>query len=235
MSQDANFEKLFTHNRDWARDCCAKDPAYFKKLVTVQAPEFLWIGCSDSRVPANEIIGLPPGEVFVHRNVGNLISLTDFNCLAVVQYAVEILHVRHIIVCGHYGCGGVQAALGDVQIDLVSNWLSPLKELHEGYQAALAHMSGTPERCDKMCELNVIAQVRNLCRSSPVREAWQRGQPLAVHGLIYGLSDGLLHDLGVNVADSPAAETSVPLAIKRILAAHGRVVGKEEDRAIPKA
>lgn len=220
-----DLEKLFAHNRDWARDCCAKDPAYFKKLVNVQTPEFLWIGCSDSRVPANEIIGLPPGEVFVHRNVGNLISLTDFNCLAVVQYAVEILHVRHIIVCGHYGCGGVQTALGNVRIGLVNNWLSPVKEIYESHQPAFGHVTDPSERCDKMCELNVITQVRNLCHSSSVRDAWQCGQPLAVHGLIYGLDDGLLHDLGVNVAGAGDTDAACRPAIERILAAHGRVVG----------
>lgn len=226
MPNDArsDLRKIFSHNRAWAARQLRADPGFFEKLVHAQVPEFLWIGCSDSRVPANEIIGLTAGEVFVHRNVANLISLTDFNCLSVIQYAVEILRVRHIIVCGHYGCGGVQSALGEVELGLVSNWLSPINELYEIHRDALGALVPGSVPCDKLCELNVITQVRNLCRSAPVRGAWHRGQPLAVHGLIYGLQDGILHDLNVNIVSSAMSEAVCHMGIERILATPGRVV-----------
>ena len=226
MPQDARADllKIFRHNREWAALQIEEDPGFFEKLAHAQVPEFLWIGCSDSRVPANEIIGLTAGEVFVHRNVANLISLTDFNCLSVIQYAVEILHIRHIIVCGHYGCGGVKAALDDLDIGLVSNWLSPINELYEIHREALRALPPGVVPGDKVCELNVITQVRNLCRSAPVRGAWHKGQQLAVHGLIYGLQDGILHDLNVSIVSSTMADAVCHMGIERILATPGRVV-----------
>ena len=226
MPNDArnDLQKIFSHNREWAARQIESDPRFFEKLAHAQVPEFLWIGCSDSRVPANEIIGLPSGEVFVHRNVANLISLTDFNCLSVIQYAVEILHIRHIIVCGHYGCGGVKAALDEADIGLVKNWLSPINELFEVHRDALQALPAGSIPSDKVCELNVITQVRNLCRTAQVRRAWHKGQQLAVHGLIYGLQDGILHDLNVNVISSTMAEAVCLMGIERILATPGRVV-----------
>jgi carbonic anhydrase len=187
-------------------------------------PEFLWIGCSDSRVPANEIIGLPPGEVFVHRNVGNLVSLTDFNCLSVVQYAVQVLKIRHIIVCGHYGCGGVETALGGQELGIVNNWLSPINDIRSFHRSALDGLPSHAVRADKVCELNVIQQVRTLCRSAMLRAAWQQDQKLAVHGLIYGLEDGILHDLNATVSQNGESEETCHDAVARILAAPGRVV-----------
>lgn len=226
MTNDARsgLTKIFRHNRDWAAAHLAGDPAFFEKLAHAQIPEFLWIGCSDSRVPANEIIGLPPGEVFVHRNIGNLISLTDFNCLSVIQYAVEVLRVRHIIICGHYGCGGITAALDGADIGLVNNWLSPINELHESHRDALDALSPGSDHGDKLCELSVVAQVRNLCRSAPVRKAWLSGQRFAVHGLIYGLQDGILHDLNVNIVSPSMSDAVCQVGTARILATPGRVV-----------
>lgn len=223
MDRLRDLDKLFVHNRRWADSHRSQDPEFFTKLAHVQVPDFLWIGCSDSRVPANEIIGLPPGEVFVHRNVGNLVSLTDFNCLSVVQYAVQVLKVGHIIVTGHYGCGGVQTALSGVDLGIVSNWLSPISEIHAFHRALLDDLPGAA-RVDKVCELSVIMQVRNLCRSAMLRNAWRRGQELAVHGLIYGLEDGILHDLNSTVVHDGMAETVCAEAVERILATPGRVV-----------
>ena len=201
-----------------------KQPRFFENLAEQQIPKFLWIGCSDSRVPANEIIGLQPGEVFVHRNVANIISLTDFNCLATVQYAVDVLKVVHIIVCGHYGCGGVQAALGGDAVGLVNNWLSPISEAFETYHEQIEAIDDPVGRVEKLCEINVIHQVRNLCRSALLREAWKNGRELAVHGLIYGLQDGILRDLQVNIVSLATAEAVCQFALKRILATPGRVV-----------
>jgi len=224
MDARADLVKIFEHNRSWAADRRGEDPDFFEKLARAQVPEFLWIGCSDSRVPANEIIGLPAGEVFVHRNVANLISLTDFNCLSVIQYAVEILQVRHIIVCGHYGCGGVQAAIDNIPIGLVSNWLSPLYEVLDTHRDALEALPDGISMREKLCELSVITQVRNLCRTAPVRDAWCKRQKLAVHGLIYGLQDGILHDLNVNIVSNGMADVICQMAVARILATPGRVV-----------
>jgi carbonic anhydrase len=175
-------------------------------------------------VPANEIIGLQPGEVFVHRNVANIISLTDFNCLATVQYAVDILKVLHIIVCGHYGCGGVQAALGGDAVGLVNNWLSPISEAFETYREQIESIDNPAQRVEKLCEINVIRQVRNLCRSALLHEAWKNGRELAVHGLIYGLHDGILRDLQVNIVSLATAEAVCDIALRRILSTPGRVV-----------
>jgi len=224
MHCQAGLDKLFAHNRIWAKRQHREDPDFFQKLSLAQVPDFLWIGCSDSRVPANEIIGLPAGEVFVHRNVGNLVSLTDFNCLSVVQYAVQVLKVGHIIVCGHYGCGGVQTALGEDDLGIVSNWLSPISDMHAAHSKAIDLLPSLAAKTDKLCELNAIMQVRNLCRSAMLREAWQAGQTLCVHGLIYGLEDGILHDLNVSVNRDGAGEKTCRSALTRILATPARVV-----------
>jgi carbonic anhydrase len=193
------LKHLFDNNREWAARMAARDPEFFGRLAGQQTPEYLWIGCSDSRVPANEIVGLRPGELFVHRNVANLVVHTDLNCLSVLQYAVEVLNVRHVIVCGHYGCGGVRAALNGVRLGLIDNWLRHLQELHERHRA---RVEGAPpdRRADRLCELNVIEQVRNVCETTIVQDAWRRAQPLHVHGWIYGLQDGLLRDLKVSAA-----------------------------------
>lgn len=185
---------LFKNNQMWVSEMLERDPEFFQALAKQQAPPYLWIGCADSRVPANQIVGLAPGEVFVHRNVANVVSHTDLNCLSVVQYAVEVLKVRHIIVCGHYGCGGVKAALEDVPLGLIDNWLRLIKDV---YRSSELNGSGIdPEAVvDRLCELNVAAQVRNVCYTTIVQDAWQRGQELSVHGWIYSLKDGLLHDL----------------------------------------
>ena len=219
-----DLKPLFEYNRSWALGMQEKQPRFFEKLAQQQIPKFLWIGCSDSRVPANEIIGLQPGEVFVHRNVANIISLTDFNCLATVQYAVEVLKVLHIIVCGHYGCGGVQAALGGNAVGLVNNWLSPISEAFETFREQIEAIEDPAGRVEKLCEINVILQVRNLCRSALLREAWRTGRELAVHGLIYGLHDGILRDLPANIVSLATAEAVCHIALQRILETPGRVV-----------
>ncbi len=193
---------LFEKNRQWAAETEASDPEFFVNLAKEQNPDYLWIGCADSRVPANVIIGTPPGEVFVHRNVANLVVQTDLNCLSVIQYAVEALQVKHIIVCGHYGCGGVKAALEDAHLGLIDNWLRHVQDVAHKHQPLLTQLPDAQARHDKLCELNVLEQVRNVCRTTIVREAWERGQELSVHGWIYALHDGLLKDLGICVTNS---------------------------------
>jgi len=186
------LKELFENNEKWASGSVARDPGFFERLVHQQAPQFFWIGCSDSRVPANEIVGLLPGEVFVHRNVANLVNASDVNCLSAMQYAVEILKVRHILVVGHYGCGGVKAALEDRALTgYVGEWLEPLRAIRNEHGANLTW--------DRLCELNVVAQVRAACQTSVVQQAWRRGQQVAVHGWIYHLHDGRLKDLNVTV------------------------------------
>ena len=190
-----NPDDLIEENARWARERTVADPDYFRRLSALQAPEFFWIGCSDSRVPANVITGLNPGEVFVHRNVANLVYPSDLNCMAVLQFAVEKLKVKHIIVCGHYGCGGVHAVVDGSQDGLVEHWLTPVRDLYRDRQAELAALPDDEARVDRLCELNVAAQVESLCHAPIVRQAWERGQQLAVHGWIYRLSDGRLRDL----------------------------------------
>ena len=191
------LKHLFENNKAWAGKITSTDPDFFDKLSHQQSPEYLWIGCSDSRVPANEIVGLLPGELFVHRNVANIIVHTDFNCLSVVEYAVEVLHVKNIIVCGHYGCGGVQASLKDNQLSISDNWLRHVREIAQKYESDLNKLNDGADRLDRLCELNVIEQVYNVCNTTIVQKAWNRNQPLAVHGWIYGLKNGLLKDLDV--------------------------------------
>jgi carbonic anhydrase len=189
---------LFDNNKAWAGRIRQRDPEFFLKLSRQQLPGYLWIGCSDSRVPANEIVGLLPGELFVHRNIANLVVHTDLNCLSVLQFAVDILKVRHVIVCGHYGCSGVQAALRRDRLGLSDNWLRHVQDVREKHLGGAADDS---EASDRLCELNVIEQVANVCHTTIARDAWERGQELTVHGWIYGLQDGLLRDLNVTVAD----------------------------------
>jgi len=192
-----DLHELFRNNRAWSARIQRADPEFFRKLSVQQSPRYLWIGCSDSRVPANEIVGLLPGELFVHRNVGNVVVHTDLNCLSVMQFAVDVLKVRHIIVCGHYGCSGVRAAAMRERHGLVDNWLRHLQDVQQQYQAELDPVADESKRLDLLCELNVREQVRNVCRTSIVEDAWAKGQALAVHGWIYGLHDGLLRDLNV--------------------------------------
>ncbi len=191
---------LFANNRAWAAEVTRRDPDFFRRLARQQAPRYLWIGCADSRVPANQIVGLPPGEMFVHRNIANLVLHSDLNCLSTIQFAVDRLRVEHIIVCGHYGCGGVGAALRDDRIGLVDNWLRPVQDVRRKHEAALARLPGEAERHARLCELNVMEQVANAAATTVVRDAWARGQALAIHGWIYGIEDGLLRDLQVTVA-----------------------------------
>ncbi len=192
------LSELFQRNRAWAQGVKAQDPDFFTKLSKQQFPQYLWIGCSDSRVPANQIVGLLPGEIFVHRNVANLVVHTDFNCLSVIQYAVAVLKVKHIILCGHYGCGGVQAAMGTAPLGLIDNWLRHIKDVAKIYDNELQNL-GSNEKLNRLCELNVMAQVGNICHTTIVQDAWRLGQPLAVHGWIYGIENGLIKDLGVTV------------------------------------
>ena len=191
--------QLLDNNRFWADSLNARDPAFFQRLAAQQHPEFLWIGCSDSRVPANEVVGLMPGELFVHRNVANMVVATDMNLLSVLQYAVDVLQVRHIIVCGHYGCGGVRAALGRQELGLIDNWLRHIKDVYRWYEP---EFDGVPQdqRLDLLCELNVAEQVSNVCNTTIVQNAWKRGQPLSVHGFVYSVKNGILKDLGVNIS-----------------------------------
>jgi carbonic anhydrase len=196
------LDHLLQNNRVWAEKIKAQDPEFFETLSKQQRPHYLWIGCSDSRVPANQIIDITPGDMFVHRNVANVVVHTDLNCLSVVQYAVEVLEVKHLIVCGHYGCGGVRAALENSSLGLIDNWLRHVQDVRQKHQAALAKVADD-DRLNKLCELNVIEQVSNLCQTTIVQSAWQRGQQLSVHGWIYGLSDGLIRDLNVST-DSQA-------------------------------
>lgn len=192
------LEHLFESNATWARERVRSDPEYFSRLVRQQAPDYLWIGCSDSRVPANQIIGLDPGEVFVHRNVANLVIHSDMNCFAVLQYAVEVLKVRHVIVCGHYGCGGVRTALDEVSHGVISNWLRPIREVADLRAAELEETESRTAYEDKLCEFNVQRQVDNLSNSTVITDAWRRSQDVTIHGWVYGLKDGLLRDLGVS-------------------------------------
>ena len=189
------MEHLLRRNVAWATERKRSDPDYFRRLSGLQAPEYLWIGCSDSRVPANVITGLQPGEVFVHRNVGNLVNPGDLNCLSVLQFAVDVLRVKHIIVCGHYGCGGIHAALDEQRHGLIDYWLHPIRDLAERHAAMLGEIPDRAARLDRLCELSVVAQVRQVADTPIVGDAWSRGQSLAIHGWVYGLQDGLLRDL----------------------------------------
>jgi carbonic anhydrase len=191
---------LMKNNREWAEGIEHEQPGFFTELSKQQNPEYLWIGCADSRVPANEIVNLPPGEVFVHRNIANVVVHTDLNCLSVIQYAIEILKVKHIIVCGHYGCGGIAAALETENHGLIDNWLRHIRDVYRFHAEQLDAIADPVARKDRLCELNVIEQVANVCNTTMARKAWQQKQPLSVHGWIYRLEDGLIKDLGVTAS-----------------------------------
>lgn len=191
------LDKLLLGNKAWAEGLRAEQPDFFSALSQQQSPEYLWIGCSDSRVPSTQLVGMLPGEMFVHRNVANVVVHTDLNCLSVMQFAIDALHVKHIIVCGHYGCGGVKAALNNARLGLIDNWLRHVQDVAEKYEARLNKLSDQQARFDKLCELNVIEQAINVCQTTIVQSAWARGMEVAVHGLIYGLHDGLLRDLDI--------------------------------------
>ena len=211
------LHELFDNNRRWAAAVSARDPEFFATLSQQQSPKYLWIGCADSRVPANEIVGLRPGELFVHRNVANVVVHTDLNCLAVLQYALDLLKVEHVIVCGHYGCGGVQAVTTGQSIGLADNWLRHVHDVSERHAPLLDRCADAAARADRLCELNVVEQVRNVCRTTLVRDAWARGQRVSVHGWIYALRDGLLRDLDVTTSAADEIDEAYPRAIEGIL------------------
>lgn len=194
------LETLFANNEAWAKGKLAQDPQFFSSLAAQQRPGYLWIGCADSRVPANELLGLPPGEVFVHRNVANVVIHTDFNCLSTIQFAIDVLQVRHIMVVGHYGCGGVRAALDQTRVGITDNWLRHIRDIADRHETRLQAIDDYHERYDRLCDLNVIEQVTHVCQTTIVEDAWQRGQAVSVHGWVYGLKDGLLRDLKVTVS-----------------------------------
>lgn len=201
----AKVRQLIANNKEWAKLMLEEDPQFFADLVAQQSPEYLWIGCSDSRVPANQVVGMAPGELFVHRNVANQVIQTDFNCLSVVQYAVDALQVKHILVVGHYGCGGVRAATENCTHGLVDHWLYPIKDIYRDHHLELEALD-EGARIDRLCELNVIEQVRNLAKTTIVQNAWERGQELAIHGWVYSLEDGLVRDMEVTVQDRESLE-----------------------------
>jgi carbonic anhydrase len=207
---------LFEANARWADETIAADPGFFQGLAAIQSPEYLWIGCSDSRVPANQITGLKPGEVFVHRNVANVVVHTDLNCLSVVQYAVDVLRVKHIMVVGHYGCGGVKAALRGPSLGLIDNWLRHIQDVRDRHEPLLAALPDDAARFDALCELNVVEQVRNVARTTLVADAWRRGQALTLHGWIYGLDNGRLKDLSVSMDGESDIDTVARIATEEI-------------------
>ncbi len=209
------LSQLFENNRAWSERIRRSDPEFFATLSRQQRPKYLWIGCADSRVPANEIVGLLPGELFVHRNIANVVVHSDLNCLSVTQFAVDVLQVEHIIVCGHYGCSGVSAALHNQRVGLADNWLHHVQDVHSKHEARVDTIPDATQRVDHLCELNVIEQVANVCRTTVVRDAWSRGQALAVHGWVYGLKDGVVRDLGTTAANPE----DVPVVYRTALAA----------------
>jgi carbonic anhydrase len=206
---------LFEKNKEWVASMIKSDPEFFNRLANQQSPEYLWIGCSDSRVPANQITGLAPGEVFVHRNIANVVVHTDLNALSVIQFAIDQLKVKHIIVVGHYGCGGVRAAMENVRIGLADNWIRHVKDVHDKHGTYLGRLTNPTERLDRLCELNVIEQVVNVCQTTSVQDAWQRNQPVTIHGWVYGVEDGLARDLGVSVATSDELEQRYQLVLAK--------------------
>ena len=199
VKSGAALSELLERNQRWASSMVEKNPDYFKNLEAQTSPEYLWIGCSDSRVPANELLGMPPGDVFVHRNVANVVVHSDLNCLSVLQFAVDVLKVKHVIIVGHYGCKGVHAALTGTRIGLVDNWLRHVQDVGQKHERYLCDVLSSRERSDRLCELNVAEQVVNVCQTTIVQDAWERGQDVSVHGWVYGLKDGVLNDLGVTI------------------------------------
>jgi carbonic anhydrase len=208
---------LFAQNRAWAGDITRREPKFFHTLSLQQSPRYMWIGCSDSRVPANEIVGLLPGEMFVHRNVANVVVHTDLNCLSVIQYAVEVLKIEHLIVCGHFGCGGISAAWQGRPLGLIDNWLRHVQDVAERHRPFLQSLPDDSARTDRLCALNVLEQAMNVCRTTIISDAWSRGQSLAVHGWVYSLSDGLLRDLGFCVSELDQVSGSYQRALERVM------------------
>jgi carbonic anhydrase len=208
-----SISHLFENNRLWSERIRQSDPEFFAKLARQQRPRYLWIGCADSRVPANEIVGLLPGELFVHRNIANVVVHSDLNCLSVTQFAVDVLRVEHIIVCGHYGCSGVSAALHKERVGLADNWLHHVHDVYSRHQARIIALPDVSQRVDLLCELNVIEQVANICQTTVVRDAWKRGQDLAVHGWIYGLKDGIVRDLCLTATSTEEVSASYKAAL----------------------
>lgn len=212
----SSLNQLLERNREWSERIQAEDPGFFDRLSRQQTPEYLWIGCSDSRVPANQIIDMAPGEVFVHRNIANVVVHTDLNCLSVIQFAVDVLQVKHILVVGHYGCGGVLAALTGRRLGLADNWVRHVADVAEKHEGTLAHAGGESLQHDRLCELNVLEQVVNVSQTTILRDAWARGQDIAVHGWVYGLRDGRVHDLGIDVAGIEQVPAMYADALSRI-------------------
>jgi carbonic anhydrase len=217
----SGLDSLLTRNRAWATRITQADSDFFYRLAHQQSPHYLWIGCSDSRVPSTQLVDLAPGEMFVHRNVANVVAHTDLNCLSVIQYAVEVLKVEQIIVCGHYGCGGVQAALTKRKLGLIDNWLRHVQDVILKHTGVLEGIDGVAERERRVCELNVIEQVVNVCQTTMVRDAWGRGQKLAIDGVIYGLEDGLLRELGICVSSLEEMATGYEKAMRQVIEGSG--------------
>lgn len=223
------LKSLFESNAEWARKIEAANPDFFPTLAAQQAPQYLWIGCADSRVPANEIVDLMPGELFVHRNVSNLVVHSDMNCLSVIQYAVEVLKVKDIMVVGHYGCGGVAASMEDARHGLIDNWLSHIRDVYYNHRKFLGQWEAKPHQIDRLCELNVVTQALNVCNTTTVTDAWARGQELNVHGWIYGLGDGLLRDLGFTVSSKEDIRSTFNDAVELIEAKGEQIEGHRCD------
>ena len=212
----ATVEELFNKNRDWAESILREDADFFQRLSHQQSPQYLWIGCADSRVPANEIMGMLPGDVFVHRNVANVVVHTDLNCLSVIQYAVDVLKVRHVIVTGHYGCGGVTAAVENQKLGLIDNWLRHVQDIHQKHSCCLQPLVGDAALVDRMCEFNVIEQVLNVGQTTIVQDAWARGQDLSIHGFIYSIQDGLLRDLHMSANSNEELQACYKVALEKV-------------------
>lgn len=212
---DKALRHLVANNKEWAASMTARDPDFFSKLLSQQSPEFLWIGCSDSRVPANTIVGLEPGELFVHRNVGNVVVHTDLNSLSVLQFAIDVLGVKHVIVCGHYGCSGVDAALERRRVGLADNWLRHVQDVHQKHAKFFTDNLPIKERRNRLCELNVIEQVINVCQTTIVQDAWDRGQDVTIHSWVYSLEDGLVRDLGLAVSDLDSLSQQLDVSLSR--------------------
>jgi carbonic anhydrase len=225
---DLTQQTLLQSNQDWARSITERDPGFFKKLATQQSPEYFWIGCSDNRVPANDLLGLLPGELFVHRNIANIVVHTDLNCLSVLQFAVDVLKVKHVIVCGHYGCSGVHAALTRRRVGLADNWLQHVQDVHVKHAHCFHESMSERTRHDRLCELNVLEQVDNICRTTIVRDAWDRGQQLTIHSLIYGVGDGLLRALTSSIENTDECERYIQASLKEYddLADDGQPAGR---------
>jgi carbonic anhydrase len=215
-----DVKELIENNRVWAESIKSHDPDFFHAMAQQQSPRYLWVGCSDSRVPATQLVGLRPGELFVHRNVANVVVHTDFNCLSALQFAVDVLKVDHIIVCGHYGCGGVQAAMQNLQLGLIDNWLRHVQDVMHSHEALLSKISDEAERLNRLCELNVIEQVLNVSRTTIVQNAWSRGQKLAVHGWIYEIGDGLLRDLNICIMNQGELSAAYEEAVRTSIAVY---------------